>query len=202
MNSYIATSRRRIFAKMIDFVLIAVVVGMMALGHELVGSDEIVFISLDKYLMTIFFIPFLYDLLFLYLIQSTPGKWLMQLRVVPLGNLGGQLSFTHVFLRSLSEHLLVVIGFGFYLTAYFRYDRRHWGDLLSETIVVQEVPRLTRVQVYPFLASIVFLIYTYAGLISFYEVSERIDWRNRRIQVMSDQLFDQIFEMEDDLISQ
>lgn len=201
MNSYIATIHRRIFAKLIDYFLIGMITSLFAVQFSLSGVEDAVYISLSTYLMIIFAIPFLYSFTFLVLTQQTPGKWLMQIKVVPIGQLGKDIDVAQVFLRSLSEHLLGFIGIAYFIPVLWRYDRRHWGDLFSDTVVVQIPPRERKTKIYPLTGLFLFFIFIIPAMESFSNVFDRVDWGNRRIVVEQSNIFDELFQLEEDVLS-
>ena len=199
MNSYIATVNRRVLAKLVDYALIGILTSFFIMNVQLSGTDQFVYISIYKYLMIVFAVPFVYDFTFLVFLQQTPGKWVMQIKVAPIGKLGKEIDLHQAFLRSLSEHLLGFIGLAYFIPVLWRYDRRHWGDCLSDTIVVQVPPRMTKSKTYPLVGVLLFLIFAIPAMESFSTLIDHIDWKNQRIGIESTSFFDEIIQIEDDV---
>lgn len=202
MNSYVATLSRRVCAKLIDSLLIAVIVWIVAINGPISGTDELIYLSLVKYLYVVFLIPFVYDLLFLIWLQQTPGKWMMQLKVVPIGRLGDMVSVSQAFLRSLTEHLLGFLGIAYFIPVLWRFDRRHLGDLISETVVVQVPPRSSPTKIYPVFSIILLLLFLMPAMQSFSRLVDQIDWQNQRIVIDYSDVFDDILQLEEDLATE
>lgn len=143
----------------------------------LMFTDEKVQISLIE-LFILFLIPALYEWVFLTLMQATPGKWMMGLKVVPFSSPLDNLSWQQCFLRPLTGRLSFFFSWAVFALAFFRYDRTHLGDWIAETRVVQSVPRLRRASLRPILGTLFLLFYTYEGLAAARSVMQIIDWQS------------------------
>jgi uncharacterized RDD family membrane protein YckC len=71
-----------------------------------------------------------------YLWGATPGKYLLDLRVIDRDHPGNGLGLWQCYLRTLTGQFSFFVGWAFYATALFRYDRSHWMDLWASTRVI------------------------------------------------------------------
>ena len=80
-----------------------------------------------------------YQWMFLYFLGATIGKWIMGLRVVSIHH-NQDLGLFQSLLRVLTNALSIFFGESLRALAFFRLDRRHLGDWVAETWVVQSQP--------------------------------------------------------------
>lgn len=163
----------------------------------LIFTDESVRISLVE-LFVLFMIPALYEWVFLTLMQATPGKWMMGLKVVPFSSPLEALSWQHCFLRPLVGRLSFFFSWGIFALAFFRYDRTHLADWMAETRVVQFVPRIRRASVRPILGALLCVFYVYEGLSAARSVLQIIDWENRQADLRALTDFESLSEVMED----
>lgn len=182
-NVYVASTWRRLTAQAVDSVLrILFYLPFAKAFFLLVFTDDEVRISLGS-LLIIFLIPAVYEFIFLMLMQATPGKWLMGLKVVPFSNAAEKLTLAHCVLRPLTERLTFFFSWALYATAFFRYDRTHVADWVAETRVVQFEPRRRHPRLRWILGSFLILIYLYDGLMSSRHLLQSIDWNRRDVDL-------------------
>lgn len=145
-------------------------------------TEEPIHISLWQ-LFVIFMIPAVYDFVFLVLMQGSPGKWFMDLKVVPATQPEQALSLEQCFLRPLVARLTFFFSWAIYALAFFRYDRTHLCDWVAETRVVQSTPRPRRAQLRPFVGALFVCLYISEGLSSAAAVIKQIDWKAHQVDV-------------------
>jgi uncharacterized RDD family membrane protein YckC len=135
--------------------------------------------------VVLFFVPALYEFVFLTLMQATPGKWFLGLKVVPFADPMGRLDWQQCVLRPLMGRLSFFFSWAIYALAFFRYDRTHAVDWVAETRVIQFTPRLTRAKLRPVLGSLLIILYVYEGLLSAKGVLQKVDWENGQVELRS-----------------
>jgi uncharacterized RDD family membrane protein YckC len=174
--SYVPSTWNRLIAKAIDQVA-SVIFFIPFFGKviTMLFTDEDVYISLPM-LLFLLFIPAIYEALFLALMQRTPGKWMMGLKVVPNHDANENLRWDQCVLRPLTGRLSLFFSLAIYATAFFRYDRTHLADWVAETRVVQATPRRSRTNIRWLLGSLCIVMYTYEGINSAINVFDNIDW--------------------------
>ncbi|MEN0060369.1 MAG: RDD family protein [Bdellovibrio sp.] len=148
----------------------------------LVFTDEDVFLGLGE-IIWILCVPFIYSGVFLWLLQATPGKWLMGLKVVPAEDPEAALQWQQCVLRPLVERLSLFVSWMPYALAFFRYDRTHLADWVAETRVVQFTPRPSRPPIRWFVGTLLCLLYIYEGLVSAVAFNRALNWETRRLDV-------------------
>ncbi len=185
---YVPSTWRRLVAQGIDQIIrLLFYIPFMKSFFLLVMTDEDVRISLGSFVL-MFLIPAIYEFIFLVLMQATPGKWLMGLKVVPFANSAAALDWRQCVLRPLTERLTFFFSWAVYAVAFFRYDRTHLADWVAETRVVQFHPRITRAKIRWILGSLLLIFYVYDGIITSKEILKQIDWAHRQVELRS--LFD------------
>lgn len=118
----------------------------------------------------------IYEILGLVLFQTTLGKYLFNLKVesTVVGS-EGKISCSQAFLRVLGSWFHFLFSWAPFVSALFRYDRRHWLDLYSETRVViqpqyqsKSTFQLTlsqrRSRLFPVLGTLLFVFYFWTGI--------------------------------------
>ena len=145
-------------------------------------TDDDVFLTLVQ-LSVLFMVPALFEFLFLVVMQATPGKWIMGLKVVPNQNPYEELHWTQCVMRPIAGRLSFFFAWGIYALAFFRYDRTHLADWMAETRVIQFVPRVRRAKVRWIVGLIFVLMYSYEGLGYSSAVLNQIDWRNHQVDL-------------------
>ena len=198
---YVPSTWRRLFAQGIDSILRTVMYLPFAKSFFLLMfTEERVVLPLEGFVFLLL-VPAIYEFLFLYLMQATPGKWLLGLKVVPQNNPHSELHWTQCVLRSLVERGALFISWGLYATAFFKYDRTHVADWVAETRVVQFSPRQSRPRIRWFLGLIFIFMYSYDGLRNAQNVLRMVDWQERqldlRVLLDGDAFSDLMIEFED-----
>ncbi|MFM6927056.1 MAG: RDD family protein [Bdellovibrio sp.] len=145
-------------------------------------TDDDVYLSLVQ-LLVLFMVPALFEFLFLVVMQATPGKWIMGLKVVPQENPFAELHWAQCVMRPLAGRLSFFFAWGIYALAFFRYDRTHLADWLAETRVIQFVPRVRRAKVRWIWGLFFVLMYSYEGLNYSSAVLNEIDWGNHQVDL-------------------
>lgn len=145
-------------------------------------TDEDVIVSLAQVIL-FFLIPTFYEIFFLALMQRTPGKWFMGLKVVPAMDPHQNLTWAQCLLRPLVSLLSFFFGLAIYAVAFFRYDRTHIADWVAETRVVQNTARSARTKL-RWVAGVFFiLIYSGESLSSAAQILNQIDWKNGELNL-------------------
>lgn len=182
-NVYIPSTWRRLVAKGLDSVIRSIFyLPFVKSFFLLLFTDEDVRISLGS-LLVMFIVPAIYEFVFLALMQATPGKWLMGLKVVPFNDASAHLDWRQCLLRPLMERLSFFFSLAIYALAFFRYDRTHLADWVAETRVVQFTPRPVRTKIRWFLGSIFVLLNVVEGLQSSARILDIIDWEKGQVEL-------------------
>lgn len=180
---FIPSTWSRLFAHGIDqMISLVLYIPFAGLVLKLLLSEEDVFLSLPQ-LLALFLLPAVYEFVFLVLMQTTPGKWMFGLKVVPFSNPTEPLKWTQCLLRPLVSRLSFFFGWAIFATAFFRYDRTHVSDWVAETRVIQNEPRKSLPKVRWIVGTFFILIYLYEGMISASAVINAIDWSAGRVNV-------------------
>lgn len=200
-NIYVPSTWRRLTAQAVDSLIRVVFYLPFAKAlFTLAFTDEEVLVSLG-HLLLMFLIPAIYEFIFLVLMQATPGKWLMGLKVVPFSNPSEKLHWSQCVLRPLTERLSLFFSWAIYAAAFFRYDRTHVADWVAETRVVQFTPRPQRAGIRWFLGTLLVIFYIYDGMHSAKNLIQVIDWENRQVDLRalldSDSVSEMMEEYED-----
>jgi uncharacterized RDD family membrane protein YckC len=161
---YVPNTTRRLFARLIDqLITLIFYIPIAKAAMLLILTDQEVEISV--YLLILMgLIPAIYEGMWLWLMQQTPGKWFLGLKVVSSDDPDRPLDWQQCVMRALVGRLDLFVSLAVYATAFFRYDRTHLADWLAETRVVQEKPRLKPAQCRWILGSLFVLIYSLQGL--------------------------------------
>lgn len=195
---YVPSTWKRLFAAGIDQIFIFLFyIPFAKTFFDLFFTDEDVYISLAK-LLVMFLVPALYEFLFLMIMQATPGKWILGLKVVPANNAFEELTPGQCILRPLTGRLNFFFAWGIYALAFFRYDRTHLADWVAETRVIQFNPRPTRTKIRWVLGTILLLSYVYEGLAYSTEVLQQIDWKNKQVELRSLLNVDEMMDLQYD----
>ncbi len=182
---YVPSTWKRLFAFGIDqFFILLFYIPFAKTFVQLFFTDEDVYVSLWK-LLVMFLVPALYEFLFLMILQATPGKWMLGLRVVPAYNAYADLNSFQCILRPLVSRMSFFFAWAIYAFAFFKYDRTHVADWVAETRVIQFAPRVKRPQIRWILGTFLVLSYTYEGLVYSSSVLSQIDWANKRVELRS-----------------
>lgn len=182
-NVFVPSTWRRLAAYGIDQLLRTVFYLPFAkIFFLLVFTEDEVHITLWEGL-ALLLVPTMYEMIFLILMQATPGKWLMGLKVVPFSQPHQHLHWQQCVLRPLVNRLSFFFSWAIFVLAFFRYDRTHLADWVAETRVVQGTPRLTRASWRPILGSILFVIYFTEGLSSAGTILQAVNWREGQIEL-------------------
>ncbi|NUN05663.1 MAG: RDD family protein [Bdellovibrio sp.] len=148
----------------------------------LIFDEGPLYMSLSVFLL-ILLLPAIYEGVSLWLMQATPGKWLLGLKVVPQANPDVELHWTQCVLRALVERASLFFSWAIFATAFFRYDRTHVADWVAETRVVQFVPRPQRAKLRWFLGLVLVFLCASEGLRGASGIIRAIDWQERRIDL-------------------
>ncbi|WP_291516217.1 RDD family protein [Bdellovibrio sp. ArHS] len=180
---YVPSTIRRLIAHAIDQVVrLIFYIPFLKPFFLLIFTDDQVPVSFFT-LALLFLIPAIYEFIFLVVMQATPGKWFMGLKVVPFSNPKEALDWRQCVLRPLTERLTFFFSWALYALAFFRYDRTHLADWVAETRVVQFKPRVTRAQIRWITGSLLVFLYVYEGLVSSAAVLRVMDWQNKRVDL-------------------
>ena len=183
MNVFVPSTWKRLGARSLDslFEMIMYVPFLKTL-FLLIFDEGPVHMSLGVFFV-ILFLPAIYEGVFLWLMQATPGKWLLGLKVVPQGNPEKELHWTQCVLRPLVERASLFFSWAIFATAFFRYDRTHVADWVAETRVVQLTPRAQRPQLRWFLGLVFVFLCAAEGLRGASSIIHAIDWQERRVDL-------------------
>lgn len=180
---YVPSTWRRLGAFLIDQV-VSVVMYLPFWGafSKLILTDNDVSLTVIQ-MGIMLLIPAIYEFIFLALMQATPGKWMMGLKVVPCGDPNSKLEFGHCLLRPLTGRLSLLLSWAIYAVAFFRYDRTHLCDWVAETRVIQFKPRAARARVRWVLGVLLILSHGYEGLSSASHTLQQINWNEGKVDL-------------------
>lgn len=182
-NVYVPSTFRRLIAQGIDqAVRLIFYIPFLKSFFLLIFTDDPVRVSFYT-LGLMFLIPAIYEFIFLVMMQATPGKWFMGLKVVPFSHSNEALDWRQCVLRPLTERLTFFFSWAVYALAFFRYDRTHLADWVAETRVVQFKPRSSRANVRWVTGSLLIFLYVYEGLVSSAAVLRVVDWQNKQVDL-------------------
>ncbi len=111
--------------------------------------------------------------------QKTLGKWVYDLRLVPAANYNAELTDSQILLRLVAEWFKLPLSWSIYSIMFFRYDRRHFADLVAETRVagpVQARPTTSRRTKIRWIVGIILLFSVFSGLKSTGEFVALLEW--------------------------
>jgi uncharacterized RDD family membrane protein YckC len=180
---YLPSTWRRLWAFLIDQ-MVSMVMYLPFFGafRQLVLTDNEVSLSIIQ-LGLMLLIPAIYEFVFLALMQATPGKWFMGLKVVPCNNADAKLELGHCLLRPLVGRLSLLLSWAIYAVAFFRYDRTHLCDWVAETRVIQFKPRAARPRVRWMLGLLLMFSHGYEGLSSASHTLQQINWSEGKVDL-------------------
>lgn len=182
---YVPSTWKRLLALGLDQIFILLFyIPFAKTFFQIFFTDDDVYISLAK-LFVLFLVPAVYEFIFLVVLQATPGKWLVGLKVVPVHNAYAELHIYQCLLRPLVSRLSFFFSWAIYALAFFKYDRTHLADWVAETRVIQFTTRAQRPKIRWFLGLILILSNAYEGVISSSSVLNQIDWANKRVELRS-----------------
>ncbi|WII70889.1 RDD family protein [Bdellovibrio sp. 22V] len=189
--AYVPSTWKRFFAHGIDqLFILPFYLPFAGVFFRLAFTEDDVFLNFIQ-LAVLFLIPALFEFVFLYLLQATPGKWFLGLRVVPAGDYQKPLHWSQCVLRALAGRLSFFFSWAIYALAFFRYDRTHLCDWVAETRVVQATPRANKAELRWIVGVIFVLLYAYEGLVSSQMILKSIDWSNRQANLR------EVFDIQD-----
>ncbi|UXR63688.1 RDD family protein [Bdellovibrio bacteriovorus] len=190
-EAYVPSTWRRLFAYSMDqLVVLPFYLPFAGIFLRLFFTDDEVVVNLTQ-LLVLYLIPAVFEVVFLVLMQATPGKWLMGLKVVPATNYSEKLHWSQCLLRPLAGRLSFFFSVAIYAVAFFRYDRTHLCDWIAETRVVQGTPRPKKAQIRWILGTLVVLLYVYEGMVSARMILKSIDWQERQADLR------EVFDLQD-----
>lgn len=174
--AYVPSTWKRILAYSLDEIfMIPFYLPFVGIGIQFFWGEEDIVISLLQFFL-ILFVPAVYEFVFLLLLQSTPAKWFLGLKVVPAHDWEADLSWQQALLRALTKRLSLFTSTAMYVLALFRYDRTHLADWVAETRVVQATPRHARPRIRWFLGTILTVYFLVEGLSLASKVLGAIHW--------------------------
>ncbi|MNK01179.1 RDD family protein [compost metagenome] len=180
---FVPSTWARLIAKFIDQMISLVFYLPFAKGlYLLIFTDDDVTISLWQVLVLLL-IPAVYEGVFLALMQRTPGKWIMGLKVVPARDVSAPLRWDQCLLRPLTERLSIFFSLAPFALAFFRYDRTHLADWVAETRVIQFEPRSSRTKIRWIVGTLLVVMNAYEGMSSAARVLNNVDWENGQVDV-------------------
>lgn len=180
---YVPSTWARLFARLLDQVFqLLFYIPFGKILFDLVFTEDDVVISLWQ-LLALFLIPAIYEGVFLVLMQRSPGKWFLGLKVVPSHDVHAKLRWDQCLLRPLVGRLSFFFSLAPYALAFFRYDRTHLGDWVAETRVIQFTPRSSRPKIRWIVGTFFILTNAFEGMSSSARILNSIDWENRQVNV-------------------
>lgn len=183
VNVFVPSTWKRLAARSLDSLFeVLMYIPFIKTLFLLIFDEGPLYMSLGWFLL-ILVLPAVYEGVFLWLIQATPGKWLVGLKVVPQGNPDLELHWTQCVLRALVNRASLFFSWAIFAMAFFRYDRTHVADWVAETRVVQFVSRLRRPKVRWFLGIILVFSCAAEGVRSASGILRAIDWQEKRIDI-------------------
>lgn len=190
-SAFVPSTWRRFFAYGIDQIIsLPFYLPFAGVFLKLIFTEDDVILTLLQ-LFLLFLIPAVYEFVFLVMMQATPGKWFMGLKVVPAGNFTEKLHWSQCLLRPLTGRLSFFFSWGIYALAFFRYDRTHLCDWAAETRVVQDKPRATQARLRWVTGLLFVCLYSYEGLASAKMILKSIDWSERQANLR------EVFDLQD-----
>ncbi|UOF02148.1 RDD family protein [Bdellovibrio reynosensis] len=180
---FVPSTWKRLIAHFIDqMIRVIFYLPFIKVFYLLIFTDDevhISFLQLGLFLL----IPAIYEMVFLMMMQATPGKWLLGLKVVPFNNPYEKLDWQQCVLRPLVQRLSLFFSLAIYALAFFRYDRTHLADWVAETRVVQFNPRINRPRIRWFVGTLFLLFYIYEGIISAQGFLKTVDFKTKTLNV-------------------
>lgn len=184
--TFVPSTWKRLMARGLDQIFISMVLFPVLLMRP---ETEDGWIQLTiPWALFVFLYPLVYEALCLCFFQTTPGKWIFNLKVIPASAIAKK----HWGLHALIRALVCYVGFfiwAFFATALWRYDRRHLADLIAETRVVGIVPTKMH-KVRPLIGLIVVMLGLVQGWISTVEQIQSIDYEDGAFFVPDPTVFD------------
>lgn len=185
---YVPSTWRRLMAYGLDqIVSLLFYLPFLKTFFLLIFTEEEVFVSWVE-LIVMFIIPAVYEGLFLMVMQRTPGKWIMGLKVVPFSDPEAQLTWDQCVLRPITSRLTFFFGWAVYALAFFRYDRTHLADWVANTRVIQMEPRRSPARLRWLMGSFFVLFFVYDGLRGAAIRLSLLDFKNSKVELR--QFFD------------
>ena len=161
---YVPDTMKRLWARLIDQLLSLIFyIPVVKAFFLLVFTEQEVQISVMT-LIVMAFIPAIYEGVWLWILQQTPGKWFLGLKVVDAYNPEKELAWQQCLMRALVGRLDLFFSLAIYALAFFRYDRTHLADWLVETRVVQMAPRVHKAKMRWLVGSIFVVFYGWQGI--------------------------------------
>lgn len=181
-NFFVASTYRRSFAYTIDQVLIVLCyLPFWDVFFGALTSPSAYNISLNLFLFFLV-LPAIYELIFLALFSQTPGKKLLGMWVLSAKNCQA-LDPMQIVKRAVFGRLSLIFSLAPQAAMFFRYDRRHWVDLLAGTIVVQEVPRAEKPKMRWVLGLFLVFMHFSEGIEKVLYFTDRISWQDWSIDI-------------------
>lgn len=182
-NVYLPSTWKRFVANGLDeMIMIPFYAPFFGIFFTMFTSEEGVSIPVFTFLL-ILLVPAVYEFVFLVLMQATPAKWLLGLKVVPVHNFEEPLSWQAALLRALAKRLSLFFSLAIYVVALFRYDRTHAVDWIADTRVVQNVPRNKPAKIRWIIGSVFVIYFCIEGWSAATKVIKTIDWQNNQVHL-------------------
>lgn len=173
---FTASTTRRIFAYMIDQLVISLLMLPVSLQMFFaLSGDGVAEISIWL-LVSCGLLVFFYQWLFLYFFGRTIGKFFLGLKLVSIH--GNDLGFLQAGIRALSDQLSLFFSLAPRALAFFRIDRRQLSDLVAETQVVQDFPRLLVPARRWIFASFCVIYFSISGFLTLYKTIQSTEIAN------------------------
>ena len=176
---FVPSTRNRLMARWLDQVFIWMVLAPILMMFPMTEEGWIQ-LSLPC-AVALFLYPIFYEAFCTYFFYTTPGKWICNLKLVPVESTLAKNWGVHALTRA------VICHFGnffwaIFATAFFRYDRRHLADWICETRVVGLAPT-GFVKIRPVIGIIVVILGCISGWVSTYEQVTNIDYEDGFIYI-------------------
>lgn len=175
MEFYTASTWKRLFAFWIDSIIAGFFYAPMWVPFikGAIYQDEVIFLSWTLIAACVVF-RLAWDVACLYILSATPGKLLLGLKVISLGNSSGKLSFVQCLLRVFADQLSFFFGIAPRALALLRLDRRHVSDWLAETKVVQKIPRENAPERRVFLVVVLVVFGLFGRMVEVYRMFQQV----------------------------
>lgn len=183
LSAYLPSTWRRLAAYILDqMIMMPFYLPFAGVFVDLVFGGDEARISLFKFTL-ILMTPAVYEFVFLLLMNATPGKWLLGMKVTPAKDLEAGLDWHQAFLRAFVGRLSLFLSSAIYALAFFRYDRTHLVDWIAETRVVQNTPRRERPQIRWILGSLFVVYFCIEGWSAASQVMRAVDWSEKEVNL-------------------
>lgn len=178
---YIPSTFDRIFARLIDavgeFILMSPVLMKTSFNGFSIEGLKLHWLQL----VYIVFVRLGYEFVSVFLFDTTPGKWVMGLKIVPARDHGQGLGWQDVLSRVLICRLSLFFSWAIYALMFFRYDRTHLADWVAGTRVVSDRPRRNHAEVRILQGALLICLYLDAGITNAIEMASSVHVENGQV---------------------